>query len=47
MAKKLELKDDANNYCGYLVVDILYKEGEEKPKEIAPKKLVEIDPEEK
>lgn len=25
MAKKLELKDEANNYCGYLVVDIVYK----------------------
>lgn len=40
MAKKLELKDEANNYCGYLVVDMLYKEEEEKPKEQIVKKVV-------
>lgn len=25
MAKRLDLKDEFNNYSGYLVVDILYK----------------------
>lgn len=45
MAKRLDLKDEFNNYSGYLVVDILYKQEQEKPKEVVIKKVIEIPPE--
>ena len=32
MAKKLQLKDEGNNYSGFITVDVNYKEEEEKPK---------------
>lgn len=42
MAKKLDLKDANNNYCGNLTIDMVYEEEEEKPKEISRKKVVVI-----
>ena len=49
MAKKIELKDDHKNYSGYLIVDVNYKEEEEKPKEppLKVRRKPEVSPEEK